>query len=97
MIKVNRHITTMEQRKDLESDMSELTRSSATFLNTGTCQGDSVPTQLTPTLMEQCLGFRMEHFVRCHNDGNDLLFWIVMGDDSWNHHLTQEVKAPLCM
>ncbi|GFR22846.1 histone-lysine N-methyltransferase SETMAR [Trichonephila clavata] len=35
----------------------------------------------------------LEHLVRYHEDGNDFLFRIVTGDETWVHHFTLESKA----
>ncbi|GFQ98570.1 histone-lysine N-methyltransferase SETMAR [Trichonephila clavata] len=35
----------------------------------------------------------LEHLVRYHEDGNDFLFQIVTGDETWVHHFTPESKA----
>ncbi|GFQ94816.1 histone-lysine N-methyltransferase SETMAR [Trichonephila clavata] len=35
----------------------------------------------------------LEHLVRYHEDGNDFLFRIVTGDETWVHHFLPESKA----
>ncbi|GFR01861.1 histone-lysine N-methyltransferase SETMAR, partial [Trichonephila clavata] len=35
----------------------------------------------------------LEHIVRYHEDGNDFLFRIVTGDETWLHHFMPESKA----
>ncbi|GFQ85568.1 histone-lysine N-methyltransferase SETMAR [Trichonephila clavata] len=52
-----------------------------------------VPRQLTSTHQEQRMAISLEHLVRYHEDGNDFLFRIVTGDDTWVHHFTPESKA----
>ncbi|GFY69674.1 histone-lysine N-methyltransferase SETMAR [Trichonephila inaurata madagascariensis] len=36
---------------------------------------------------------RLEHLVRYHEDGNDILFRIVERDESWVHHFIPEAKV----
>ncbi|GFR05533.1 histone-lysine N-methyltransferase SETMAR [Trichonephila clavata] len=52
-----------------------------------------VPRQLTSTHQEQRMAVSLEHLVRYHEDGNDFLFRIVTGDETWIHHFTPESKA----
>ncbi len=52
-----------------------------------------VPRQLTPNHMEQCMAVSREHLVRYHRDGNEFLYRIVTGDETWVHHFTPELKA----
>ncbi|KFM76654.1 hypothetical protein X975_15031, partial [Stegodyphus mimosarum] len=52
-----------------------------------------VPQQLTSTHKEQRMGVSLEHLVCYHEDGNDFLFRIVTGDETWVHHFTPESKA----
>ncbi|GFY64852.1 histone-lysine N-methyltransferase SETMAR [Trichonephila inaurata madagascariensis] len=43
--------------------------------------------------MAQRLELSLEHLVRYHEDGNDLLFRIVTRDELWVHHFTPEAKV----
>ncbi|GFU55816.1 histone-lysine N-methyltransferase SETMAR [Trichonephila clavipes] len=45
------------------------------------------------THMEQSMAVRLEHLVHYHEDGNDILLWIVKRDESWVHHFIPEAKV----
>jgi len=65
-----------------------------------------VPRQLTPQHKSQRMGLSLQHLQSYQDDGDDMLYRIVTGDESWVHHyeprdddlrLYQSVVRILCL
>ena len=51
-----------------------------------------VPRQLTPQHKSQRMGLSLQHLKRYQDKGDDMLSWIITGDESWVHHYESETK-----
>ena len=51
-----------------------------------------VPCQLTPQHKSQRMGRTLQHLQHYQDEGDDMLSWIITGDESWVHHHEPETK-----
>ncbi|GFR06800.1 histone-lysine N-methyltransferase SETMAR [Trichonephila clavata] len=93
MIRANRRITIDEVAEELGISHERAQNIIHDILRYRKVSARWVPRQLTSTHQEQCMAVSLEHLVRYHEDGNDFLFRIVTGDETWVHHFTTESKA----
>lgn len=52
-----------------------------------------VPRDLTPDHKSARMGISLDHLMRYAREGNEFLFRIITGDETWVHHFTPETKA----
>lgn len=93
MIRVNRRITIDEVAEELGISHERAQNIIHDILRYRKVSARWVPRQLTSTHQEQRMAVSLEHLVCYHEDGNDFLFRIVTGDETWVHHFTPESKA----
>ncbi|GFQ91483.1 histone-lysine N-methyltransferase SETMAR [Trichonephila clavata] len=93
MIRANRRITIYEVAEELGISHERAQNIIHDILRYRKVSARWVPRQLTSTHQEQRMAVSLKHLVRYHEDGNDFLFRIVTGDETWVHHFTPESKA----
>ncbi|GFQ66766.1 histone-lysine N-methyltransferase SETMAR [Trichonephila clavata] len=88
MIRANRRFTIDEVAEELGISHERAQNIIHDILRYRKVSARWVSQQLTSTHQKQRMAVSLEHLVRYHEDGNDFLFRIVTGDETWVHHFT---------